>query len=305
VSNTLSGINRIIQARIESNRGLSSGDDFLGDKSFWMKPFGSWADQNDRNRTSGFDAKTWGLALGMDGSLSSTTRLGMAFAYANSNIESNSTGAPQSSDMRVYQLIGYGSHSLDANTEVNFQIDAGQNKNKGIRHITFASAVANASYDSWTAHAGVGVARTLPLNDRTQFIPSLRADYTWIRDESYNETGAGALNLSVNSRHTDQLILGVDGKIVHQLNNSTNLNASLGVGYDTLSDQASITAAFAGAPGASFVTYGIDPSPWLVRAGLGLSTYNRNGMEVTARYDAEYRNDLLNHTASIKFLWAL
>lgn len=304
-SNTLSGINRVIQARIESNRGLSSGDAFLGDKAFWMRPFGSWADQNDRGAVSGFDARTWGMALGADATLSNATRLGLAFAYANSNIDSNSSVAPQSADVSVYQLIGYGSHSLDASTELNFQIDAGQNKNKGQRILSFASAVASADYDSWTAHAGVGVARTLKLNERTQFIPSVRLDYTWIKDESYTETGAGALNLSVADRSTDELILGVDGKIAHQINDSTTLSANLGVGYDALSEQASITASFAGAPGAAFVTNGIDPNPWIARAGLGLSANAPSGMEITARYDAEYREDYLNQTASVKLRWAL
>lgn len=303
--NTLSGINRVIQARLESNRGLSSGEAFRGDKNVWMKPFGSWADQDNRNGVTGFDAKTWGLALGVDGTLSHTSRLGVAFAYANSNINSHTTVAPQSADVSVYQLVGYGSHSLDSNTEMNFQIDVGQNKNEGRRTITFASAVADANYDSWTAHAGVGIGRMLKLNDRTTLTPALRADYTWIKDESYTETGAGVLNLNVADRSTDELILSVEGKLIHQLNDRTRLSANLGVGYDTLSEQSSITATFAGAPGAAFVTYGMDPDPWIARAGVGLSANTQNGMEITARYDAEHREDFLNQTASVKLRWAL
>lgn len=303
--NTLSGINRVIQARLESNRGLSSGEAFLGDKNVWMKPFGSWADQDNRNGVTGFDAKTWGLALGVDGTLSHASRLGVAFAYVNSNIDSHSTIAPQSADVSVYQLVGYGSHSLDSNTEMNFQIDVGQNKNEGRRILTFASAVADANYDSWTAHTGVGIGRTLKLNDRTTLTPALRADYTWIKDESYTETGAGVLNLSVADRSTDELILSVEGKLTHQLNDRTRLSANLGVGYDTLSEQSSITATFAGAPGAAFVTYGMDPDPWIARAGVGLSANTQNGMEITARYDAEHREDFLNQTASVKLRWAL
>lgn len=303
-TNALSGINRVVQARIESNRGLSSGDEFLGDKYFWMKPFGSWADQNDRNGVSGFKADTWGLALGADKTLSNTTRLGVALAYAKSNVTGNSAVAPNSADVDIYQLIGYGSYSLNPNTDLNFQVDVGQNKNKGQRTITFVSSVASADYDSVSAHAGVGVGRTIQLNERTQFIPSVRADYTWIKDDGYTETGAGALNLNVASRSTEELILGVDGKIVHNLNDRTALNGTLGVGYDTINNQASITATFAGAPGASFVTYGIDPSPWVGHAGLGLTHTMVNGAEVTARYDAEFRQDFLNQTASVKVRWA-
>lgn len=304
VSAALSGINRVIQARIESNRGLSSGDTFFGDRKLWMKPFGSWADQNDRGGVSGFDASIWGLALGADGTLDDKTRLGVAFAYANGNVESNSTVAPQSADVSVYQLIGYGSRSLDASTELNFQIDVGQNKNKGRRTIAFASTVASADYDSWTAHAGVGVGRTFMLKERTNFTPSVRADYTWFKDESYSETGAGLLNLNVNSRSSEELILSVDGKLTHEVNPRTTVTANVGVGYDVINDRVSIISAFAGAPSARFTTNGLDPSPWLTRAGLGVVYQVNDRIQITARYDAEYREDFLNQTASAKARWA-
>ena len=45
--------------------------------------------------------------------------------------------------------------------------------------------------------------------------PTLRADYSWIRDEGYREKGADALNLDVDSRTTDSLILGLDAHGVH------------------------------------------------------------------------------------------
>ncbi len=295
----LSGINRVVQARIEGNRGLSSGDRFYGDRHVWLKPFGSWADQDDRGGVSGFDADTWGLALGVDGTLSAATRLGAAFAYAQADVDGNSTVAPQSAEVDVYQLIAYGSHSLDANTDLDFQLGIGKNSNSGRRQIAFMSSVATSSYDSTTAHVGIGVSRALQWNERTSFIPSLRADYTWIEDENYTESGAGALNLSVASRSTEQLILALDGNLAHAVNDRATLTANLGVGYDTVGERASITAAFAGAPNAAFVTQGIKPERWLGRGGLGVVYQLKDGLEVNARYDAEVREDFSNQTASV------
>ena len=48
----------------------------------------------------------------------------------------------------------------------------------------------------------------------------------------------------------------------------------------------------------------MEPSPWLLRAGLGIAKATRSGMEVLAHYDAEYRKDFLNQTASVKLRWA-
>jgi outer membrane autotransporter protein len=161
-----------------------------------------------------------------------------------------------------------------------------------------------ADYNSLTATAGAGLGRTDGIGEATRFTPSIRADYTWIKDKGYTETGAGALNLDVKGRTSDELILAVDGKVAHETGAGTTLTANLGVGYDVLNQQASITAAFAGAPGAAFTTRGLDPSPWVLRGGLGMVKTMQSGMELAARYDAEYRRDFLNQSVSVKLRWA-
>lgn len=300
----LSSINRVIQARVEQNLGMSAGDAFFGDKHVWMKPFGSWTDQDNRSGVAGYKADTYGLAFGVDGALSNQLRLGGAFAYASSNIDGKAALSAQSADVDVYQLIAYGSYSLDDRMDINFQAGYGQNTNKGQRKIAFTSSTASSSYSSQTAQLGVGVERSYRLSDQTTVVPSVRADYTWIKDDGYRETGAGLLDLKVNGRSTEALVLGVDGKLVHALDGRTKMTGNLGIGYDTLNKRAAITAAFAGAPGAAFVTYGIDPSPWLVRGGIGAVHNTVDGMQLTARYDAEYRESFLNQTVSVKLRWA-
>lgn len=303
ISNALGGINRIIQARIAANRGMSSGDDFVMDKNFWLKPFTSWTTQDDKNGVSGFNANTHGIAAGFDSVIDADYRLGVALAYAKANTDSKSNTAPNHLKTDVYQLVGYGSYNIDELTELNFQVDFGRNQNQGERTIAFTSTVANSSYQSLSAHAGLGIAKSIPLNDNNTFTPSIRADYTWIKDDAYHETGAGALNLNVNERTTTELLVGVDGKFTHKTSDAMTLSANLGVAYDLHNGDASITSAFAGAPTASFVTYGIRPEAWRANAGLGAMYKTPNGLEVKGRYDVEYRNSFLNQTASVKLRW--
>ncbi|MBM7063421.1 autotransporter domain-containing protein [Pseudomonas sp. UL073] len=303
-NSALSGINRVVQARQASNSGLSSGDAALDDQHLWLKPFGSWADQDDRNGVSGFDANTYGLAIGSDAAINERTRLGVAFAYANTNVDSDSQVAPQDMQVDTFQLIGYGSYNLAPNTELNFQLDGGRNNNDGKRHMPFADATAKADYSSTNVHAGLGIGHSLDFSDTLTFQPSARVDYTWIGEESYHETGAGALNLDVDSNDAEELILSTDGKLSVGLSEHTVLSANLGVGYDLINEQSSITSAYAGSPSAAFTTRGLDPSPWLGRAGLGLTHELSDGTEVSLRYDAESRSDFLNQGASIKARWA-
>lgn len=300
----LSSVSQIVQARIEGSTGLSTGDAVLSDNYVWVKPFGSLARQDDRDGISGYEARSYGLTLGADGALTPRVRLGAALAYADVDIDGNSSVAPQGSQIDVYQLIGYGSYSLDERSNLSVQLDVGQARNQGQRQIAFMSQTANADYDSLTAHAGIGYARNYPLGEASSFTAGVRADYSWVKDEAYSETGAGALNLQVQGRTTDALVLGVEGKYTTTLRSGLQLQANLGVGYDALSERGSVVSAFAGAPTASFATYGAEPSPWQLRAGLGLTHKTASGMEVTGRYDAAYKSDFLQQTVSVKLRWA-
>ena len=297
----LQGINRIVQARQEENLGLSTGEDFVTNRNAWVKPLGSWANQSDNNGVSGYKASTYGVVLGADGELSPISRLGTAFAISHSNVNNNL--GSQSAGVDSYQLVLYGSRSLDdKNTEFNWQADYGTNQNTGNRNIQFLNQNAAASYTSDSIHLGAGVGRKLDMNEKTSFTPSFRADYTTLHVNGYTEAGAGASNLVVNGSTTDEFILLVDGKVTHKLSDTTTLLANLGVGYDMQAKQSSITAAFQGG-GAAFTTPGINPSPTVVRGGLGMVVNSSKMVEITGRYDIEARTGFTAQTLSVKARW--
>lgn len=304
IGNSLGAINDVIQARQDSTSGLSSGDPALAEQQFWIKSFGAWADQDQRHGVAGFDADSKGMALGIDAAVSDNARLGLAFAYATTDINSDSTIAPQSAEIDTYQLIGYGSYALTPATELNVQLDAGQNRTEGNRSIGFAGTTANSAYNGYSAHAGLGIGHSLRLSEQLTFLPSARADYTWIGDDAYQEKDAGLLNLDVDSRDAEALVFSLDGKLDYALNSSTVLSSNLGAGYDAINESNSITSAYAGAASATFSTQGLELEPWLARAGLGLSHTLPSGTEVSLRYDAEARSDFTHQGASLKARWA-
>ncbi|HEX5392821.1 MAG TPA: autotransporter domain-containing protein [Rhodocyclaceae bacterium] len=303
-SGALTSINRVIQSRVEANRGMSSGDEFYGDKKVWLKPFASWAEQGDKNGIAGYKGRVGGFALGADAEVNSQTRVGVAFAYGNAKVTSKSTVAPQTTNVDIYQLIGYGSYSLDERTEANFQADFGNNKNEGRRDIPFAGVRASSSYDSFTTHVGAGLSRSYALSEVTTFVPSVRIDYTNIYDKAYRESGAGALNLIVNSRTSDELVYAIDGKVAHKLNEANTVIANLGWAYDDKAKASSVTAAYAGASGLGFTTKGATPSKDSIRAGFGYVHAPKDGPELTARYDVELKDGFKNETVSAKARWA-
>ncbi|SDF73036.1 outer membrane autotransporter barrel domain-containing protein [Onishia taeanensis] len=302
---TLAAMNRTVGTRQAELRGLSSGDGILSDRQLWVKPFGSWVRQDDRNGVSGYDANTAGLMLGIDADANQYLRVGGAFAYASSDVDSNSHQVPQSLDVESYQLIGYGTYTLAADTDVTFQVDTGLNKNESSRTLAFTGNTAEADYDSHTAHLGLGLHQNYRISDANLVVASALADYTWIHDDDYRESGAGDLNLDVGSRTTEALVVGLRGELIHELTANVRLNASLGGGYDLIDEDAAITSAYAGASSSTFTTEGLDLDPWTAQAGAGLTYLAVNGVDISAQYQTEHRSDFRNQTASLRLRWPL
>lgn len=297
VGGMVAGGNQVVEARQDANKGIPSGDSFLGDRYLWGKVYGSWADQGDRSGTTGFNARSQGLILGGDGSQESDLRFGVAFNYSRSAISSNDV--LQHAKVDNYQVIGYGSYSLDEQTDINVQADLGLQSIDAERRMPSFSRTAKADYNGQSGHIGVGVARTYPVSEKTSLSPVAHVDYTLIRTDGYTETGANALNLKVDAETSNAFVIGTGARLTHALTDNTSLRANVDVGYDVINDQAQATSSFVGG-GAAFTTKGISPSPWVGRVGLDLTTMTDGGTEFVLGYDLEGRNDYTNQTASAK-----
>ncbi|MBN1141328.1 MAG: autotransporter outer membrane beta-barrel domain-containing protein [Deltaproteobacteria bacterium] len=303
VRDVLNTSGHLISQRQDLHRGLVSGDDFLGNGSLWMKPFGSWADQGSRNGVAGYRADTKGLAIGMDRDVAASLNIGGAFMYARSDIDSDDNGAKQSTDVDLYQAVAYGSYSFDDRAFVDFHVGLGRHKNEGYRQIVFLPISASSDYDGRSYHLGAVLGRIFPLARQTRFVPSVRADYIWIKNDGYREKGAGSENMIVKRDRAEAFIIGIDGKLIHQLNARISLIGSLGFGYDTVNNRDRVTTSFEGSPDDTFITYGIKPKPWLGCAGLGAIYKIKDSFDFNARYDVDYRERFFNQTASVNVRW--
>lgn len=302
--NALHTMNKVIQARIEGSKGLSSGDTLAErDGYLWARAFGTRGDQDSFRGADGFRSSTNGLILGVDLPTSDRLRAGLAFTVAHSNITANSSIAPSHVDVNSYNLIGYASYNLDPATDINYQLNIGRNSAKSQRDIGFMGSTARASFDSLAVHGGVGIGRLLTLSEVSNLTPSLRLDYTQLRTDGYTEDGAGPLNLAVTGQTFRELVASADAKFVYNFRPGLRFVGNGGVGYDFKNEGIQTVAAFTGG-GPVFTTQGLQPSPWLYRAGLGLSSDSSQGMEYTVRYDLEGRpSGYRNQTLSARVRW--
>jgi uncharacterized protein with beta-barrel porin domain len=291
---------RVIQALLEKYSGLSSGDEMSSDRRAWAKPFGSWADQSDLKGVTGYKSASGGIVVGADNMVSATTRLGGALSYSTSKIDNNT--ATNHADVTAMRLIGYGTYSLDSNTDLNFQADIGTSNTKGSRAVN-AAGVTNiySDYNTLTGGLSVGVGRNVAWSPKTTFAPSIRLSYAMMEDAGYTETNAEAfkgLNLMVAKSTGEELVALLEGKVNHELSESSKLVFNLGAGYDFLAKKSSLAASYTGG-GGQFVTNGMDIAPWSYRAGVGYVSQGKK-LELTTRYEVEAREGSTNQVASLK-----
>lgn len=300
----LSSMDHVVGMRMDDERGLPTGERFDVDHNLWVKPFGSWALQDDHAGVSGYKADTSGAVFGGDSEVRGPLHLGAAFGYAHSDVSSSLEGAPHGDGIELAELIGYGYYALDSRTALNFQVDAGVNHDHGTRAIPFMDVSAQSAFDSTSQHVGIGLERSYALDARTTLTPQITADYLALQESGYSEQGAGILDLAVNRRQYRETVLGTGVQLAQMLSDRWTLITSVGAGYNRSNRQSETTAAYAGAPSSPFATYGITPGWWQGHVGLGAVYQMRHDVSVTARFDTDASDGYLNRTASMHLNWS-
>lgn len=305
--------NQVIQSRQAqiAGLGLSSGEAFAGNRDVWAKGFGNWANQGDLNNVSGYSVDGGGVAFGFDKQLSLKSNLGISLAYAYSSVSSNSAVAPSSVDINSYQLGLYGDYQLQPDLQLTYQLDGAINTNASTRSLSsFAGTTgvgsnATGTYNSYVVHAGLGLKKFFSLNPNTRLTPEVRVDYTTVQTDAYTESGGGLLNLKVNSQSYETLYTSASLRVDHTLSNGLDISANIGVAYNALDNNAQLTSAYQGG-GPAFVTNGLEISPWLYNAGVGIGGMVSKDVELNVRYDIDfsstsYTNQMVSARVKVLF----
>jgi outer membrane autotransporter protein len=299
-------IGSIVQGRQNALRGLSAGEEYIGTREVWLKGFGSFANQDTLNNVSGYKVNTGGIAIGVDKQFSPRANMGAVLSIFNSNVNSNGSSSSNSVSINGYSLGAYGDYAIAPNLNWNYQADVGLNQNKETRSIPFMGTSANGSYNSYSAHLGTGLAKLLPIDEDNQLIPSVRVDYGAVKASSYTETGAKyGLNLAVDSQVYKELLLTANLRLDHAITENAKLSINGGASYNTLNNQVTSTSTYQGG-GPSYVTNGLQTSPWLYNAGVGVSGAIAKGVELNVRYDNQFTTtNYMNQMVSARLKFAL
>jgi outer membrane autotransporter protein len=287
-------------------RSGAAGDDSRYERGpLWLKPFGSYADQDTRSGTPGFEADTMGIGLGGDLEANDRLLLGAAVAWSDTEIDGDTLSSNRL-DAETYQLVVYGDYALNETDFVESYAVAGWNDNETRRQISVGGLTrqARGDYNSFFTRFYTGVGRHYHTSDSWTFAPVVNLRYTYIDEDSYIEKGAGSLNLAVDDNDADSLILGLDGVATYRFGDNQGYTMTLrtGIGFDVLTDETAVTSTFAGGGGA-FTTTGAEPDELTYRGGIGFNAAPTDRMSVHLDYEFEGRSDYQSHGGSLNVRW--
>jgi outer membrane autotransporter protein len=294
---TQRALQQTVVGRLDDAYGLRIAE-ATAERHVWLKPLAGGTSQDRNDGAPGYRASGGGFVGGVDAPVSSRAVLGGLFSYAHQNIRGSDATVPNSLGLDSYQLGLYGAYALRPGTEIDFLLDGGINQNRINRSLTFVNSTAAADYLSYTGHAGVAIKQLIPVREGFSLLPTLRLDYAQVSADAYNESGAGGLNLKVDSQPYRELMLSAGVKGAYRIADRVRLTADGSAGYNLLNNRLQISAAFA-AGGDSFVTTAFSQSPWLYSAGIGLASKQADNLDLSIRYGLQTSpSGFLNQTGS-------
>lgn len=278
-----------VATRQASLNGISSGDGFMTDGHAWFKPMFGKTEQKAQQSVTGYEVSTFGLALGIDGDMSNTWSVGLAFIYLDSEITSRLSAGNQTVSMDSYLAKIYSTKALNESTALNLQAGLGTSNHNSNRRL-FNDDLAVADYDSTVMQLSAELERQYQITKKTNLMPFLNAAYNHVKVDNYGESGAGALNLIVDGSSTESFIIGTGVKANHEFSDALLLIANADIGVDLMAERSNLTSSFEGG-GARFTTEGIKSDPVMVNMGLGIKYALENGVEITASYKLSARQN--------------
>jgi outer membrane autotransporter protein len=297
---------------IAAGQGLNAGDGTANEERFWTQGFGSYAEQELRQKINGFTSATGGVAIGVDKRVQDNLLVGLAYSFAHTDVD---TSLSQSNTkVASHQATLYGSFDIDQSV---FQSDGvfldGQlsyafNDYDSERYIEVGAVTrrADGDFDGMQVSTKFDLGKTIQLDEGFRLTPSAGIGYTHVSVDNYTESNAGASSLKMNEQDYDILNLNVNAKFAttYQVEGSDfTPEVHFGYTYEAIHDKIITTSSFTGG-GDSFKSTGFDTANSTGRAGAGF-TYAGDTMPVdlTVTYDATVKADFVSHSGLIKGSW--
>lgn len=272
--NTIS--NRIADLRGDSvilpsagRTGMSAGDESAKNGA-WVKLIASTATQDKDGMYDGYKTRSGGLAMGIDHQFNSNVTVGAAFGYTHTNVDQKDFRSGDQANTDSYNIVAYASKDFERAYVEGALSYAHHDTDSSRAAAVGRTAHADIDANQYTGHVSAGY--RFNVNDKATVAPFLALDYTHLTQDAYTETGAGAINLSVDEMSINRTTVGGGVRLGTKIDNaSTTLRPELKLAAYHISGgtNTDVAAQYVGG-GAKFVTPGTDLNNMMYNVGLGL-----------------------------------
>lgn len=257
----------------------------LGKGGVWVQTLYGDSSQGRRQRVTGFDLDTKGIAIGADLNPAPGMLAGVAYGYMDSNAKShnhNKTGV-HGDALSLYGNYQQGGFFIDGS------LTYGWTSNDSKRHI--AGTTAKGSYDGNFAGISLMTGYDFPVGQGWILEPRVGTRYSNVSLDSYSEKGSSAA-LHVDNQRYERGEFGAGARLAGSIpvgQGEWVPEAKLMAWHDLIGDRVSATSAFL-VGGDSFEAIGVRQSRESYEAGLGLD-YRLGAFSVGAGYRYESSSD--------------
>ena len=270
-------------SRLDSaTRGMASGDSMFKKAGMWIQGL---LNKTEYDKHDGFDVDSEGIAAGIDGYVTDNVKVGVGYAYTESDIDS--IGRKTDADTNTGFIYGeYNAPSYYVNGVASYS--KGDYKEKK----NVAGKLAHASYDVDTI-----AMQAIAGYKMGNFAPEAGLRYINAQQDAYTDT-AGQ-HVGSNSSDTLTAILG--GRY------ATNIQAGeytlrpevkLAATYDLMRDKNSTAVTLAN--GAGYLVRGENLDRFGIEAGVGLSMAVSDNVKVGLNYEGRFKEDYTDHTGILE-----
>lgn len=275
----------------------------------WASAIGLSQDVDANGGVAGYDAGTYGLASGVDSTFdlgSARGRAGIALGYTRTDVDVDTSsadidawhvgvyGGVENGPFAVSGALSYAWQDYGFSRFVPF-IGGGGTTAAGEADGNLFAASLEASYD---IAAPMGIRQDIGL----RFAPTVSLDYVRASRDGFTETGAGVLDMTVDSDDISRTWLGAGIAMSARFVGEGGLvfTPQLQLMYQrNVGDDRAVTSSVIAPAGATFTTPGVleDDDFLGVGAGLGIGFTERASLDL--RYDGAFGSNTRSHSGHV------
>lgn len=269
----------------------ASGAAVIGDNVFervamWIQGMFNRSELDDTAKTKGFDADSAGVAMGLEKRVNDQVKLGIGYAYTNTDID----GFMRSTDVDTHTAILYGEYKPSA-WFVNGVVSYGWSDYSESKNV--AGYNVNADYDATSLGLQAMTGYEMQVKG-FNLTPEAGLRYVHTSQDAYTDT----VDQRVSANDSDILtgVIGAKADREFTLENEMTLRPEVRVAltYDMFNDAGGSVVTLAN--GAAYRVDGEALDRFGVELGAGLTAEVNDNVELSLRYEGQFRDDYTDHT---------